>query len=404
MPQLDGRRIVVGVTGSIAAYKAAELVSALRQRGADVRVVMTANACKLVGPSTFRALTGRSVAVDMFDQPQFDVDHIALADFAEVLVVAPATANLLAKMAAGIADDLLTTNLLAADCAIVVAPAMNHRMWKNQAVQANVQVLRQRGIILVEPEAGFLACGESGVGRLASLSRLLAAIRLGLRRADIGDRPSPLEDKRVLVTAGPTREYVDPVRFISNPSTGAMGIALATEAKARGADVTLVHGPIHLPIPPLDECVAVTEADEMAEAVFARLNNCDIFIGAAAVADFRPAAASGRKIRKATAPLQLRLEPTTDIIAEVRQKRPDMVVVGFAAETEDLEAAARDKLQRKGLDMIVANQVGRDCGFGPGETELLLIGRGREPIATGRVLKDEAASIVIDALEELLEI
>jgi phosphopantothenoylcysteine decarboxylase/phosphopantothenate--cysteine ligase len=403
MPNLSGRRVVVGVTGSIAAYKAAELVSSLRQRGAEIQVVMTRNACQLVGPATFRALSGRNVASEMWSQTEFDIEHVALARFAEVMVVAPATANLIGKMASGIADDLLTTNLLAADCPIVVAPAMNSRMWANAAVQENLATLRRRGVIIVEPEEGFLACGEEGKGRLASLQRILAAIRLGLRQGFLAGCESPIAGKRVLITAGPTREWLDPVRFLSNPSSGAMGFALATEAAARGACVTLVHGPTHLVPPPVDETVAVTTAAEMADAVFVRLDSADIFIGAAAVADYRPAQSHDHKIKKAGIALQLALEPTLDIISEVRRRRPGMVVVGFAAETESLEQHAREKLERKGLDLIVANYVGRDRGFGPGETQLLILSRTGQPKQTGLLPKDEACSLVIDAIEDFLQ-
>ncbi|MCD6352486.1 MAG: bifunctional phosphopantothenoylcysteine decarboxylase/phosphopantothenate--cysteine ligase CoaBC [Armatimonadetes bacterium] len=403
MPELKGRRVVLGVTGSIAAYKAAELASALVQRGAEVWVVMTASARQLVGEATFRALTGRQVAAEMWGTAELDIEHIALADFAEVMMIAPATANILAKMAAGIADDLLTTNLLAVTCPVVVAPAMNARMWAHPAVQENVERLRQRGVIVVEPEEGYLACGDEGRGRLASLDRLLAAIRLGLRMKDRQGTPSPLAGKSLLITAGPTREPLDPVRFLSNPSSGAMGFALATEAAARGAHVTLVHGPTALAAPPVAEIVPVTTAEDMARAVFDRLDATDLFIGAAAVADYRPAAPSDEKIKKTQGPLELRVEPTTDIIAEVRRRRPDMPIVGFAAETGDLRGRAEEKRDRKGLDMIVANDFGPDRGFGPGKTSLLLLRRGREPIETGEVFKDEAASVVLDAVEELLQ-
>lgn len=402
MPDLRGRRIVLGVTGGIAAYKAAELVSALRQRGGEVWVVMTRSARQLVGEATFRALSGRSVATDLWEAPEFDIEHIALARFAEVALIAPATANVIGKMAAGIADDLLTTNLLALTCPIILAPAMNSRMWANVAVQENLRTLRRRGVIVVEPEEGHLACGEEGPGRLASLERLLAAVRVGLRRQDLGDAESSLCGKRVLITAGPTREAVDPVRFLSNPSSGAMGFALAVEAQVRGALVTLVHGPTALAPPDCVEAVSVTSAGEMAEAVFARLDDAEVFIGAAAVADYRPAAPSGQKIKKTEEDLSLVLERTVDIIAEVRRRQPDIVAVGFAAETGDLEANAREKLERKGLDLIVANRVGPEEGFGPGETEVLIIGRDGEARATGRVGKDEAAGLILDALEEIL--
>lgn len=400
-PSLNGRRIVVGVTGGIAAYKAADFVSALVQRGADVRVVMTRAARELVGPATFRSLTGHDVALELFE-PVIDTTHVALACFGEVLAVVPATANFLAKAAHGIADDLLTTNVLAFRGPVLVAPAMNWRMWGNVAVQENVEKLRQRGVIIVEPEEGFLACGETGRGRLARLDTLLAAVRYALRRADLQDKPSPLTGRRVLITAGPTREYLDPVRFLSNASTGAMGFALAAEAIARGAKVSVVHGPTYLAPPPDIHAVPVTTAAEMAEAVFAALDETDIFIGAAAVADYTPAAPADQKQPKSAAPLEVRLLPTIDIIAEVRKRRPDAVIVGFAAETHDAEARAREKLRRKKMDIVVANEVGRDKGFGPGETQLTILSADGPIRQTGPMAKDDAASLVVDAIEDLL--
>jgi len=400
-PALTGRRVVVGVTGSIAAYKAADFVSALVQRGAEVRVVMTRAAQELIGPATFRSLTGHDVATELFE-PSPEIAHVALACFGEVLAVVPATANFLAKMAQGVADDLLTTNVLAFRGPVVVAPAMNWRMWANAAVQENVQKLRQRGVIIVEPEEGFLACGETGRGRLARLETLLAAIRFALRRADLQGKPSPLAGARVLITAGPTREYIDPVRFISNASTGAMGFALAAEAAARGAKVRVIHGPTHLAPPPDISTVPVMTASEMAEAAFAALDDADIFIGAAAVADYAPAVTAAQKQPKSAAPLDLKLEPTVDIITEVKKRRPELVVVGFAAETENVEARAREKLERKRMDMVVANEVGREKGFGQGETELTIVLVDGPSRRTGPVAKDDAASLVIDALEDLL--
>ncbi len=402
MPTLAGRRIVVGVTGSIAAYKAAELVSAIRQRDAEVWVVMTENAQQFITPTTFRALSGRDVATSMFGGQQFDIEHIALADFAETVIVAPATANLLGKMAAGIADDILTTNLLAVTCPVVVAPAMNERMWASAAVQANVALLRERGVIVLEPEEGFLACGHQGKGRLPSLERLLAAVRAALAVADRFGKESPLAGKKVIVTAGPTREHIDPVRFISNPSTGAMGFALAVEAMARGAQVTLVHGPTSLPEPPLVECVAVTSAAEMAEAVLSRIDDCAVYISAAAVADYTPASPAESKIHKDAEQLTLHLVRTVDIISRVKNKRSDAVVVGFAAETERLRQRAEEKLREKNLDVIAANDVSTAAAYGPGRTELLIMTRDGQVVQTGRVFKDEAASVVLDAVERLL--
>ncbi len=394
---------MVGVTGSIAAYKAAELVSALRQREADVRVIMTAHAQELVGPATFRALSGHDVATAMFDGAEQEIEHVSLARFAEALAIVPATANVLGKMAAGIADDLLTTNVLAVECPIVVAPAMNWRMWENPAVQENVAKLRERGVIIVDPERGFLACGEEGGGRMASLPRLLAAIRYALRVADLAGSPSPLSGKKVIVTAGPTREHIDPIRFISNPSSGAMGFEIARELRARGAEVTVVHGPTHLSPPAECEAVDVTTADEMAEAVLDRIDDADVFIGAAAVADFRPETEAPEKIHKTDAGLTLKLVRTPDIIHEVRNRRDDILVVGFAAETTDAVIRALAKLRDKGMDMIVANEVGPDRGFGEGETSVTIVRPDGHAEPTPVLPKDEIASLIVDAVEELVE-
>ncbi len=392
----------MGVTGSIAAYKAADLVSALVQRGAEVRVIMTKSAREMVGVATFRALSGHEVGTELFGNVEFDIAHVSMAQFAEAMVVAPATANVIGKMVAGIADDLLTTNLLAVECPVVVAPAMNKRMWANATVQANVATLKERGVIVVAPGEGFLACGEVGAGRLADKEALLAAIRFALRHGELAGRANPLAGKKVVITAGPTREHLDPVRFLSNPSSGAMGYELAMEAAARGAVVTLVHGPSELSAPACVEEVAVTTAAEMAEAVFAKVAEADVFIGAAAVADYSPAETQAEKAHKKNEPVEIALEPTVDIIAEVRRRRPGMIVVGFAAETQDVEFSARGKMARKGLDMIVANKVGGGEGFGPGQTTVtILVGRDRA-MTVGPAYKDEVASAIIDAVEGLV--
>ncbi len=402
---LEGRRIVVGVTGGIAAYKACELVSRLVQRGADVRVIMTRNATHLVGPATFRALTGHDVAVEMFGASvEIEIGHVSLAQWAEAICIAPATANIIGKFAAGIADDLLSTTLLAARCPIVIAPAMNHAMWESPAVQANIATLANRGVILIEPEEGWLACGEVGKGRLASVERILAGIRLALRRSHLAGRQSPLYGRRLLVTAGPTRERLDPVRFISNPSTGAMGFAIALEAQARGAAVSLVHGPTHLPPPPVDDVSEVQTAEDMLGAVLQRIDQCDIYISAAAVADFRPEQAAAEKIKKSGREgLTLKLVPTPDIITEVRKRRPDLLLVGFAAETGDLESRAREKMHAKQMDMIVANDVTKPgAGFGEGTNEVLIIDRTGRSLRAGPAPKDEIAAAILDAVEDLL--
>ena len=398
MSAVRGRRVVVGVTGGIAAYKTCSLVSALRQAGAQVQVVMTDNARRLVSETTFATLSGRPVARDMWADRD-DIAHISLADFAEVVIVAPATANIIGKMANGIADDLLSTALLAFTCPLIMAPAMNPRMLCNPAVAANIEALQRRGVMIVEPQEGRLACGDIGAGRLPDTETLMGAIEQAL-----GVWGGPLAGKRVLVTAGPTREALDPVRFLTNPSSGKMGYALAAQAAARGAEVILVSGPTGLAAPPGVELVAVTSAEQMNEAVGARAGEVDVFIGAAAVADWRPAEVSGRKLKKSGRDeMTVRMVPTPDIIAAVGEWEPKPLIVGFAAETEDLLANAHEKMGAKHMDMIVANDVtATDAGFGSDTNRVAIVD------ATGGVQelelmsKDAVASRVLDRVQELL--
>lgn len=395
---LQGRRVVVGVTGGIAAYKACELVSALRKAGAEVRVVLTRNAARFVGPISFATLSDAPVYQDMWAE-RGEIGHIALADFAEVVIVAPATANIIGKYAHGIADDLLSTALLAFTCPVVIAPAMNTRMLASPPVQANLQLLAERGVRIVEPAEGRLACGDEGAGRLPDTDTLLAAIVEAL-----APRSLSLEGVRVLVTAGPTREFLDPVRFISNPSSGRMGYALAAEAARRGARVTLVSGPVELEAPDDVEIVRVTTAQEMHQAVQARADGIDVFIGAAAVADWRPVEVNAQKLKKAGHDeLLLRLEPTPDIIAEVARQHPRPIVVGFAAETEDLFDNAQRKLQEKGLDLIAANDVSRsDVGFATDANQITLIDASGAHTELPIMSKAEVAAAILDRVEELL--
>jgi len=357
-------RVTVGVTGGIAAYKAAELVRALHRQAIDVHVVMTAAACNFVQPLTFAALTGYKVITSLWDGAgsygeeasagQNGIDHIAEAQWADTLVVAPATANILAKFAHGIADDFLTTMYLATTAPVLVAPAMNVNMWNHPATQANLEILRQRGVRVVEPGAGELACGMVGAGRMAEPDGIAEAV-IGLlgRRRD-------LAGETVLVTAGGTREALDPVRFLGNRSSGKMGYALAEAAQSRGAKVILVSGPTALHPPARCEFVRITTAAEMRDAVLDRMNEATLLIKAAAVADFRPVEVSGQKLKR-SGPLTLELAPTEDILAEVvRRRRPGQLIVGFAAETNDLLANGRAKLMRKGADAIVVNDVAAD--------------------------------------------
>jgi len=396
---MKDRRIVIGVSGGIAAYKACDLVSRLVQAGAQVRVVMTENAQRFVSPMSFATLSNQPVATDMWAERD-EIAHIALADFAEVVMVAPATANLIGKFAAGIADDLLSTALLTVTCPVLLAPAMNTRMLQNPAVQANLAVLRERGVGIVEPEPGRLACGDSGPGRLPPTAVLVEAIQRALTTTAEG----PLAGRRVLVTAGPTREALDPVRFLSNPSTGKMGYALAAAAAARGAQVILVSGPTQLESPAGVEVVRVTSAAEMHDAVQEHAGAADVFIGAAAVADFRPAQREASKIKKAArAELTITLERTSDIIASVARWTPRPVIVGFAAETDEVQANAQRKLQEKGLDLVVANDVSAaDSGFAADTNAVTLLDATGAVETWPTMTKAEVAARVLERVAQLL--
>ncbi len=352
-------RVIVGVSGGIAAYKAAELVRELQRHAVEVRVVMTSAAQKFVQPLTFSALTGHKVITSLWGEEdpgaaapeQNGIDHIAEAQWADALVVAPATANILAKFAHGIADDFLTTLYLATSAPVVVAPAMNVNMWNHPATQANIATLRQRGVAIVEPGTGELACGMVGAGRMAEPEAISAAVLSAL-----GGRHD-LAGEVVLVTAGGTREALDPVRYIGNRSSGKMGYALAEAARSRGARVVLISGPSTLQAPAHCELVNVTTADEMRNSVLARMDESTLVIKAAAVADYRPVSVSAQKLKR-TGPLMLELAPTEDILAEVvRRRRPGQLIVGFAAETENRMENGRAKLLAKGADAIVVNDV-----------------------------------------------
>jgi phosphopantothenoylcysteine decarboxylase / phosphopantothenate---cysteine ligase len=365
MGAVAGQRILLGVSGGIAAYKAAELVRLLRGRGAEVQVVMTEAATRFVAPMTFQALSGRPVRGALWDAAaEAAMGHIELARWAERIVVAPASADLLARLAHGLADDLLSTVCLASEAPLLLAPAMNRVMWQQAATQANVALFAARGAAIAGPDDGEQACGETGPGRMLDPVRLLEMI-LAPPASGL------LAGRRVLLTAGPTFEDIDPVRFIGNRSSGRMGFAVAAAARAAGAEVTLVAGPVSLPTPPGVNRIDVRSAAQMRDAVFAALPGCDVFIGAAAVADYRPAEMLGSKRKKSgdSWPLELVLNP--DILAEVAQSRPRPFVVGFAAETDQLEQHARGKLSRKGLDLIAANRVGlQGCGFEAAENAL----------------------------------
>jgi len=377
---LAGVHVLLGVSGGIAAYKGAELVRRLRDAGAEVRVVLTENAARFVTPLTFQALSGHPVRTSLWDESaEAAMGHIELARWADEVVVAPASADLLARLAHGFADDLLATLCLATAAPISVAPAMNQQMWANAATQANLAVLRERGVRVLGPGSGSQACGEFGAGRLLEADEIVA--RLVERR-----RPRELEGVRFLVSAGPTYEDIDPVRFIGNRSSGRMGFAVAAAAAEAGATVTLVAGPVHLPTPRDVDRVDVRSARQMHDAVLARAGASDVFVAAAAVGDFRPRDIAPHKLKKATrdSGLELSLVQNPDILAEVAALDPRPFVVGFAAETERVEEYARAKLERKRLDLIAANEVGAELGFERDDNALLLLWPGgREALERG---------------------
>jgi len=392
---VNGSRVLLGVTGGIAAYKAAALTSTLVQRGVSVDVIMTAQAEQFVGPLTFASLTARPVYTSLWDAPE-RIPHIRLVREADCVLVVPATANVIAKLAGGIADDLLTTALLAARIPIVLAPAMNEAMYEHPATRANLAVLRERGCEIVDPERGFLAERESGIGRLASEERILDALSRVLSRR------RSLQGKRVTITAGPTREAFDPVRFVSNASTGATGIAIAREAALRGADVTLLLGPTLLEPPAGVRTVRVVSARELRDAALAHAVGSDVTIATAAVSDWRPESASESKIKKTDEDLTVRMVRNPDVLAEVAAQKGTTFLVGFAAETDDHENNARAKLQRKHLDAIAVNDVRGERGFGTGENALTLLWgeSGRRELGTAD--KAALAARLLDAIEELM--
>jgi phosphopantothenoylcysteine decarboxylase/phosphopantothenate--cysteine ligase len=348
---LKGRKIVLGVTGGIAAYKAAELVRELVKAQAEVHVVMTRNAQAFITSLTFQTLSGNPVTTELFNLiAESEIGHIALADRAEVLVIAPATANIIGKIAGGIADDMLTTIVMATQAPVLLAPAMNVHMWENPICQENIQRLRSRGYHFIDPEAGELACGYEGIGRLAEIPAIVEEIRALLS-------PKDFSGEKILVTAGPTEEPIDPVRFLSNHSSGKMGFALARAARRRGAGVTLISGPTALSVPPQIKYIAVRSAVQMREAVLNHLESASILIMAAAVSDFRPKQRAPEKIKKSKVETVLELELNPDILAEAGKKKNSRILVGFAAETENLLQNTREKLKGKNLDLIVANDV-----------------------------------------------
>ena len=388
--RLEGKTVVVGLCGGIACYKAAESVRALVKGGATVRVMMTANAQHFITPLTLQTLSGHPVATNTFDLTQeSQIGHIQLADAADAIVIAPATANVIGKIANGIGDDVLTTVLLATRAPVVIAPAMNVNMYENPIVQRNIDRLRASGFHIVEPGEGFLACGWEGKGRLADLDVLLAEIERALS-------PQDLDGERILVTAGPNREAIDPVRFISNRSTGKMGFALAAAAGRRGAEVTLVAGPTSLPSPHGVRRIDVTTAESMHRAVCDEFERASIVLMSAAVADYRPAQVAPQKLKKGPGRLTIELERTVDILADIAPRKGHRIVVGFAAETESVLANAQRKLREKHLDLIVANDVSRaDAGFEVDTNAVTVVSAdGNEELPL--LSKDDVADRILD--------
>lgn len=393
---LKGKTIVLGVTGGIACFKAAALASLLVKQHANVQVIMTENATKFVTPLTFEQLTGQKALTDTFDRNfQHSVEHIAVADRADLVLIAPATANIIAKLAHGLADDMLTTTVLACDCPKAIAPAMNTKMYENPVTQDNLATLRRYGWEVAEPASGHLACGTEGKGRLPEPEELLELCLHAVARE------KDLRGRRVLVTAGPTREALDPVRYLTNRSSGRMGYAIAKAAARRGAEVTLVSGPTALPRPGYMEIVDVESAQEMFEAVTSRAPEMDIIIKAAAVADYRPADVAEDKIKKKDGDLSIPLERTRDILGTLGQrKREGQFLCGFSMETRDLIENSRKKLTKKNLDMVAANNVKVEgAGFGVETNVLTLItaeGEKELPLMS----KDAAADALLDAILE----
>jgi phosphopantothenoylcysteine decarboxylase/phosphopantothenate--cysteine ligase len=395
---MNGNRILLGVTGGIAAYKSPELVRRLRERGAEVQVVMTTAAQQFITPLALQAVSGRPVRTDLWDSTaEAAMGHIELARWAELVIIAPASAGFMARLATGQADDLLTTLCLATEAPIAIAPAMNRIMWAHPATRANVVLLEQRGVSMIGPAEGSQACGEIGAGRmdepLEIINRVIALLR-----------PSgPLVGRRVLITAGPTRECIDPVRFVSNRSSGKMGFAVAHAARAAGAEVVLVSGPVALATPPGVRRVEVESAADMLAAVLQEIEGTDIFISTAAVADYRPTRTYDQKIKKSSDHLDLSMERTTDIVGTVAARAQRPFVVGFAAETETVEQNARGKLLKKNLDMIAANEVGADKAFDCEDNHLVVLWRtGRRELgrASKSILADRLVALIAEVLAE----
>ena len=391
---LKGKTVILGVSGSIAAYKIASLASSLKKLGADIHVIMTKNACNFINPITFETLTGNKCLVDTFDRNfEFSVEHVSLAKKADVVMVAPASADVIGKLAHGIADDMLTTTLLACRCPVYVSPAMNTAMFENIAVQENLATLRRYGYRVIDPAEGYLACGDTGKGKMPEPETLLQYILMETAM------PRDLKGKKILVTAGPTQESIDPVRYITNHSSGKMGYAIAKIAAFRGADVTLVSGRTALNPPMFVDYVQITTAREMFEAVTSRSAEQDIIIKAAAVADYRPASVAEDKIKKKDSDMSIPLERTDDILKYLGEhKRPGQFLCGFSMETRDMISNSRAKLEKKNLDMIAANNLKVPGAGFQTDTNVLTLITGKDEVSLELMSKEEAASRLLDEI------
>ena len=394
---IDKKNIVLGVSGGIAAYKSVELLRLFVKEGANVRVIMTKNAQEFVGALTFEALSGRTVCTDLFEKSDdASIRHIDWAQQADIAVVAPATANIVGKLATGIADDALSTFMMAVTCPVILCPSMNTHMFQSKAVQRNLEILRSDGYFVIDPDSGSLACGTTGPGRLPEPHDILDRTVFYLT-------PKDLKDKKILITAGPTREPIDPVRFISNPSSGKMGFAVARAAEYRGARVTLITGPTNLLDPNNVAVIRVNTAKEMALAVLDNFENYDIIIKTAAVSDYRPKDYAEQKLKKDNDELVLSLERTQDILKEISRIKKEQVLVGFAAETEHLERHAEQKMAEKKLDIIVGNIVGHpDTGFGADTNTVTLFYKGGTKENLPKMPKDDVANLLLDRILKIL--
>ncbi|MDF1643318.1 MAG: bifunctional phosphopantothenoylcysteine decarboxylase/phosphopantothenate--cysteine ligase CoaBC [Pseudomonadales bacterium] len=394
MNRLTNKQIILGVTGGIAAYKSAELVRGLQKAGANVRVVMTRSACEFITPLTLQALSGNPVHVDLLDtEAEAAMGHIELARWADLILIAPASASFISRLSCGSGDDLLSTLCLATDSQIVLAPAMNQAMWRDCSTQNNLELLVSRGVKVLGPDDGEQACGDVGPGRMLDVDQLLTETREFFQSHELNGR-------HVMITAGPTREAIDPVRYISNESSGKMGFAMAQAAVEAGAKVTLIAGPVQLETPDHVARVDVTSTAQMHQAVFEHLSNCDIFIGSAAVADYRPAAVAERKIKKGDQSMRIELVRNPDIIAEVAASTSRPFTVGFAAETHDLIEYAQKKLKHKNLDLIIANNVAdKRIGFNSDDNEVTLISRNGSEVLP-KMPKTKLARSLIDQLAQ----